>query len=333
MTRNLRNESVDITINDGTGPIVFQCSTQKKLEVFKKNCVVQILTPELCDPSNTNPNMPFTKKPIYRDIGASDFVVSRVFIQSVKLMDGLGFSSHRYRDEIIDVFRDCRNTLVDSYAIACDLGCEIMELSKAYEANCSQGNVVSIPSVEGLSSKTKNFITNIKLTLQRFVDFFNIIFDTSFQGPRYDTIKTKFIALFGDDEFLSKVLVEYHDHLLHHINEIRNAIEHPKKNNRLKINNFYINHDRSIRAPTWQLHPNGDNSNIVHEMTLILINVVEFIELVVASSFLMKTNGFFEYQIRPIEEEHINLDCPIRLELHTFIQGATPITSPRPVRE
>jgi len=329
MARNYRNESADIRVEEGTGPIVFMCNTEDTLEVFKRDCIVQLFTPECLDPDNTNPNMPYTKQLIYRDVGASDFVVSRVFIQAAKLMKDLGIEQNVSKDAIIDTLRDCRNSLVDSYIITCDLACEVMEVSTSYESNYALGKIMTIPCVDGLANKTKNFITNIKLTLQRFVDFFNIVFGTSFRGPRYDLIQSKINEMLGKDEYLSQILTYYHDNFLDYINQIRNAVEHPKDNYKLDIINFEMKPDGSILTPSWQLFPDRPRIEIVQEMTLILTNLVEFIELVVARSFLLKTTGPFGYTLNQIHEEAIDFNCSARWQSQVILPDHIPSPGPK----
>ena len=331
MVRNYRNESFSIKIDEGTGPIIYTCATEKIFESFKRDCIVKIILPEVADPENKNPKMPVTKQEVSSNVGAADFIVARTFIQADELLKGLHLESHIDRNKILDMLRGCRNHLIAAYNISCSLSLNIYHEALTYEnKSATSEKIAKIPQIDDLENKAHNFLGSIKLALQEFANVLNVIFDTNLKGPRYDKIRDHFIKALGKEHSFSKLLIEAQE-IITVLIDRRNAVEHPKPHDKLEVFNFEIGPDGVI-PPTWLHEPTGTRTLITGDMAMMLNWVVEFIESATAHSLLEKTEGPVGYQIQLIPEERRNVDCPTRYKVgYIFPDGfpAPPSSNPK----
>ncbi|WP_415713480.1 hypothetical protein [Maridesulfovibrio sp.] len=311
--RNYKNEAIQVTVDEGSGPIIHIIGTDDILEVFKQDCIIKITLPESVDPEDINPKAPATKQEVCSDIGAADFVVARTLIQTEELIKGLHLQNRIDKNKLLDAMRVCRDHLIAAYNIAFHLSLDIYEATNSYiENGSSQDRVKKIPQINDLTTKSHNFLSSIKLTLQDFVNVLNTIFKTDLKGPKYHIIKKHFGDQLGKDHNLYKVLNDYEPYI-HMLVNWRNSIEHPKSDNKFIVRNFEMKANGLV-FPNWHHYPHGNIINITSEIPSILQLVVEFIEITTAISLLEKVEGPLVYHLQFISEEEQNPMCPMHIK-------------------
>ena len=286
-------------------------------EIFKEDCIFQVVTPEMIDPECINPNIRPYRKLLHSDIGAANCIVARIYLQANELSEMLFVSKKIDTKQLLTILRECRDTLIDAYKITGSLCCEIMEQTDKYLSQNEPSQAPIIPHIENLVNKVSNFTVSIKRCLQTFGTLFNLIFKTSFQGHRFDKIHLYINEELGCEHPLAQLL-ERNGGTLANIINMRNAVEHPKKNNKLVITNYEMQANGVLAQPTWHHYPHGEMGSISFDMPQVLELVIAFIEAATTHLLLTQASGDFEYGISIVEEENLDLSCPIRIK-------ATPI--------
>jgi hypothetical protein len=321
MTAFDRHQAFSIEITEGTGRLTHMVQSGDVFEVFKEDCIVQITTPEVIDPDNTNPQLPPNRKLLYSEIGASNCIIARTFLQADKLCDDLLVSNKINKKEALEILRESRDSLINAYNIAFEIAHDVMEFSNEYLSKSSSSTkCIIIPHIENLSDKAQIFSTCIKRCLQRFGDLFNLVFGQKFIGHHYHKIREFIGKEFGKDHMLYEVLHQHKD-ILNRLIKMRNAIEHPKKSNKLVVTNFTMNAQGALVKPSWQHLPHGKEYDIDWEMGAIVECVVGFTEVATLHILLTQTSWPHGFAINSIDEENLDWECPIHI-------AATPLFPP-----
>jgi len=313
MTAFDRHQAFSMEISEGTGRLTHMVQSGDVFEAFKEDCIVQITTPEVIDPENTNPHLPPNRKLLYSEVGASNCIVARTFLQADKLCGDLLVSEKIDKKEVLEILRECRDSLINAYNIAFETAYEVMQLSNEYlDKTHSPSNGIVIPHIENLVDKAQNFSTCIKRCLQRFGDLFNLVFKQNFTGHHYQKIREFVGQEFGEDHMLYEVL-DRHKDILSQLIKMRNAVEHPKESNKLVVTNFQMNAQGALVKPSWQHLPKGKEFDIDWEMGAIVESIIGFIEVATLHILLTQTSWPYGFAVNSIDEENLDWECPIHV--------------------
>jgi len=308
-----RDKAFSMQVPEGTGALIKMLASGDIFEVFKEDCIAQIITPEMIDPDYTNPKIPPNRKLLYSDIGSANCIVARIYLQANELCDDLLISHKINKTQMLGILRECRDTLINAYKISDSLCYEIMELTNGYlNPEGKNSKVAIIPHVEDLVNKVHNFTTSIKRCLQAFGTIFNLVFEQNFEGHHYHKIQKYVSKELGENNNLTQLLLSSGDSLRQLI-QMRNDIEHPRNNNKLEIKNYEMEANGGLAQPTWQHHPYGERTFITWEMPQILAWVINFIETATVYLLLSQVEGQIKFRINIVEEENYDLSCPIRI--------------------
>lgn len=295
-------------------------------EVFKEDCIVQVTAPEVIDPDNTNPKLPPNRKVLYSEIGSSNCIVARVFLQADKLCGDLVASNNIDKKEFLKILRECRDSLIHAYNTAFETSYEIMQLSNEYLSRASSSSAcVVIPHIENLENRVHSFSTCVKRCLQKFGEIFNLIFNLKFTGHHYHKIRKFVCNEFGNDHPLFVVLDRSKDNI-ERLLKMRDAVEHPKASNQLVITNFSMHPQGALIKPFWQHLPNSENYDLAWEMGAIVDWMVEFIEVATLHIILTQTIWPHGFTVNSIAEENLDWECPF----HVVVRPLFPADWPEP---
>jgi len=143
------------------------------------------------------------------------------------------------------------------------------------------------------------------------------LFGTNFTEARYDKAIKWATERFGENDGVTKFLTTDHDHWIHQLVKMRNAVEHPGGySGHLHIKNFDIitsNGKTGISEPTWNL--NDDVPTLIRkDLHVFVKNILELIEDVVISA-LEKFGKPSILAIIEIPEDKRREEAPIRFRI------------------
>lgn len=144
----------------------------------------------------------------------------------------------------------------------------------------SNGRCINVPSSVTIGN-SRSFIKYAKQVLQKVAENINIIFDKSYKGPHFHTIRDDFINEFGNDFIVTKLLVDDQS-WIKKIIELRNEDEHPNTG-KPYCNNFDVNPDKSgkfvITLPTF-----FEGTQIANALEVYSHNLLTFAEEITVHS-------------------------------------------------
>ncbi len=299
----------------GTGGITRMCPAGNFLEMYKIDKTFRIYPPEILDPKETDPNMPWMSNSV-ADVGSANKIVARVFIQSHEAVNEAPLRKDIKKEEIIVLSHKSKELL---------LSCEktYLEFFKKYEECVKQfkegkvkkeGNVFpSFPLIDNLDDITVAFLSNAKKFIETEAKITNEFFQTHFDGPRFDIITDWVKKNLPNQKEFSNFLESTNDKLKH-ITDLRNHQEHPQKNKKTHINNFRLLPHNQIGFPTWHVTGN-EEFDIRTDMDNIINFLMQFFEVLMFNCIMINLNTKLIYKVEDIPEEQRDKNCPIRFKL------------------
>lgn len=315
-----RYDAISISLGNPGEKIVKMCPLNGFLEIYSPVATYRIQTPENLDPEETNPDMPSIARKV-SDIGSSNWIVARLFLQSYEMIDSHLLSNSEKKKEIFNLLHQVKEDLLlceEKYSALKKQVDKVEALLKSNGLN-NKGNVIdSFPTVLGLNEICSMFLTKGKHTVQTYIKIFNLFYDTSVTNPRVDLVvkwienNASAVPLVFKDLF-----ADFHP-LAKHVVDLRNSQEHPREGFSFTSSDFSLSPDEVVNAPQWGV--DRDKLYPAHlEMQRILEELVSvgeglIILLVVNSSDYSNTP--FQYVVSEIDAENRDDDCPFRYNLY-----------------
>ena len=284
------------------------CPTSNFMEVYKVDKTFRLYGPENLDPEEVDLNMKWMHTSA-ADVGSSNRIVARVFIQASETLDVAPLNKRICKDEIRDRMHRCKE-----YLLVCDARCQLVthEVEQVIQArkNGLPDGSTEFPQVSKLEESCASFLSSAKQTVQTLAEMFNAFYSTDFNGPRFDRIikwaevRLSHIPSFVD--FLQQINPD-----LKQIVDLRNAQEHPHAGRELIIKNFVLIPGERIALPHWYI-TNGQRTTIHRDMADIIDFLVIVSETVFLKSLMDNIDDPFPYAIRTVDDSEIDPACPIK---------------------
>jgi hypothetical protein len=179
-----------------------------------------------------------------------------------------------------------------------------------------------LPIVEYYDIEFRSFINEVRRALHMISELFLPYTQQDFSGGRFDKALTWAKKEHGDDSLLALVL-ESDQRWIKLWIDVRNAIEHPKKNKFIEMLNFSLEADRNIRLPTWRfVHldydmPRPQNLLIAYENCINnILKFYEDIQIVLSDGNIP---SHIKIGLEEIPEEFRDEKLPLRYHFHPRI--------------
>ncbi len=305
----------------GTGGITQMCSAGDFLEVYKVDKTFRIYTPEALDPKETDPNMPWMSKPV-ADVGSSNRIVARVFIQSHEAVKNTPLKGSINKDDILRCMHRCKELLLicdDKYISVSKEVERICEMIRKSELQKDGRHYVGFPQVQRLEENCAMFLSNAKLVIQTLAELINVFYRTTFDGPRFDKI-----IIWAKRELKhNKGFIQYLEQNklgLKSIVDLRNAQEHPKRQRKLIVENFVLQPGNKITPPLWCI--SGEKPALIHhEMKAIIDFLVAISEGVLLNCVMDNIESSFPFTVREVADNALDSQCPIKYFVEPNLQA------------
>lgn len=174
---------------------------------------------------------------------------------------------------------------------------------------------ISLPQIRELDVKVESFLSSAKMALADVAKIFGVFFDDFNGNHNYDKNLVWAKERFGNDAFLTKVLMDNTsgDRWIAYLIEMRNRKEHPSKDYWFKMKNIGFEPTASkMIPPCWSTDAHPQLSDIRQDMEIFINNILVLSEELIAGC-VMETNTFSKvFQVCYIPEEDRNLEMPMR---------------------
>lgn len=203
---------------------------------------------------------------------------------------------------------------------------ETMDLIKICDEiveNNKNGNYIpGLPLVKDLESRGLNFYSNAKKFLITTYEIFEIVYKMPAFGSKFDKATEWISNLKGDK---SDLVIMLKDDLpwVKLLSECRNAIEHPKKNYHIEVENFTIVSGNRFSPPRWRydlthnptMTKQVDYSDLLHDFNVFRENMLTQYEQIMLVC-IDEMKGFSpQFGIFMIPEDKMDNDCPVAYQI------------------
>jgi hypothetical protein len=263
--------------------------------------------------------MPFEFRKI-SDVGTSHPVVARLAAQTGEVLKWMNIDKGTH-DAIMKLYVDAlTQRLLRCHNIRDDLANKLNEGLSKYTAQ-PDGRSREVPHVIGLQEAAEEFLYQAKNFLRDLLGLYQIVYGctlkdasdlTNMKGNGDSTLVEWATENFGPDHHLTQLLKTEQEWVADVI-RMRNAVEHPGGySGTLKITNVRVFTEGFV-PPTWERTGGRGESSIVHDMDIILNNLLTFAEELLVHTAMDKahTEHIRFYEI-PVEKRRPEM--PIRFQ-------------------
>lgn len=304
----------------GTGGITRMCPAGDFIEFYKIDKTFRIYTPEDLDPKEVDPNMPWMSKPV-ADVGSANSVVARVFIQSWEAIKNTPLKDDVNKEDVLRCMHRCKELLLictDRHVSINNEVEQICEMIQKKKLKSKGRHVESFPQVEKLEERCAEFLGNAKNIIQTLAELINVFYKTAFDGPRFDKI-VKWAEI---NLWQNKLFLQYLKEIasgIKNIVDFRNAQEHPKKGEKLTIENFTIRPGGIVSVPIWYINDEKP-TDIHHSMKYIAEFLMDISEGIFLYCVMDNIGSSIPFIVREVPDTALDSQCPIKYFIEPNLQ-------------
>jgi len=288
------------------------------MEVYKSDHTFRIQTPEILDPGETVPDIPWVVSEV-PGVGSANPIVARVFVQSAEALAQKTFKTKVDDKQILELMHACKEDLLICEGVHARLKPEYLDIVGKIERKelAQEGRVLNpFPQIPDLTAHATAFLTASKRASQRVAAMFSEFYGAQINNPRFDKILAHVTRHRPDYQKYIQFLDE-NLKTVTSILDLRNFQEHPTSSKKTTINNFRLT-PKGIRPPSWQVTGNPE-SPMIDDMGTILEFMISFAESNFFYCLLDSIGGWIPWRLVELPEDKRNKDCPIRYKLEIDI--------------
>lgn len=229
----------------------------ERLLVVNAKAVYEFILADMVDPDRTNPNIPNTQQRVL-SIGADSPLLGRTLLTAKTLF------KPTYLQDV-----DCDLAITRSLAAAKDAAAMQTALDRLIEQQKGIEQAVTgtklsagfaVPTIDNLEADVRSFI-------QRADHFVVSMLDIACQfygnkAKHADALREHVAAEYGAEDPFAQFAI-HAANVLRYARDVRNAVEHPKEHEHLKIRNFHLLPDGTLTPPSIELvHPKRPHDSV-----------------------------------------------------------------------
>lgn len=222
---------------------------QKRMLVIKTKSIYEVKLADQIDPQRTNINIPDTNQKVL-NYGSETIFIGRTLLTAAELFKDRYLGKSADCDQCISFAFDAVKDVAAMNEIVASLGLqETAVLDQIQRLTTDRGNI-SLPSIGNIEVRTKEFIQKADHTLQSL--FFIVKSFYPNQKNMFEGLTERITKTYGKDDPLSTFLASNLS-FFQTIRHARNAVEHPKDDQRIACTDFSINAAGEIAPPLLEL--------------------------------------------------------------------------------
>ncbi|MEM9444646.1 MAG: hypothetical protein AAGA18_04765 [Verrucomicrobiota bacterium] len=276
--------TLEIDLEEGDEFVSF-IGRENGLYYITRNKILRYRSPDDIDPNLEHENVPWTQNLILPH-GASDPIVARTIIQTENLVQNFFIKGTKKHAEISDISWEVMNSLVSLRFIKQRLKQQVENHVRTIEENLEEytrpDKPKTLPIIDHFNIEFRSFVNEVKRGLQTISKLFLPLTNKDdFKNAKFHKAQLWAEKEKGKDSLLAQMLAGDQVWVKTWI-DIRNTLEHPKKDEFVETLDFSLEPDGTIRLPTWRfVHPDydmGRPQNLLDVMNTCIDNLLKFYE-------------------------------------------------------
>jgi len=233
----------------------------KAMYIVKERGIYEIKLADQIDPDRTNIDLPNTQQRVLNH-GSNSALVGRTLLTASSLF------KKSYLPERLDLEEALRLTfdILKDLAAMLDVMTEFeQEQRAAIESvgGAPQRGAIIVPTVGNVATICKEFIQKADHTLQRLLSIVRLFYGTDAGRKWYEGLSELILSRYGQQDDFYRFLLEALP-FLKFIRNTRNCVEHPKADKRLVIQDFAVEPNGAVVAPTIEVvHPDTPHAPVL----------------------------------------------------------------------
>jgi len=297
LTDKKRNASVSFAVGDANDitPIGDMFTTNEGLYLITNMAIYLVRLADEIDPERTNPNLPNVHKKVLNH-GLDHEVVGRVLLTAKTLFDknhlGPNFNCHAALSNAFELTK----LLTEMQDIRAHLATNIDAIIKQGLKTGVDGSL-RLPIVSKLATHIETIIKKADQVRDIIFAYLKLVYNSGTNKNTienlYSDIVTKHGAQSGLAQFVDSMMLP-----LKFIRNVRNAIEHPKEDNRVLIVDFDLATNGTVDPPSIELinketpQPKILVTFFMEQLVGHLIDIVEYLMAHLCASNMQRFGGF-----------------------------------------
>ncbi len=270
-----RQREAAITMNVGddqdSSPIKDSLSTKDALYTIKEKGVYKVQLADDIDPERTNPNIPNLSQKVL-SAGFDNEIVARILLTVKCLFDEKNATVSPF---VSDLFEQCiglTRHVLELHEMISSLKEKIIQKKEAFEEREHTPNAFSLPSIPDLDKDLHNILVKADKERDGILSLYRLHFLLGASPkPSLDEYEAAIQDKLSSEPEI-KAGWDATKKVLSLIRNIRNASEHRREGNRLKLKDFEMQPNGNVNSP---------NLEIEHKDTPIeSVTVVNFLDLI-----------------------------------------------------
>jgi hypothetical protein len=292
------------------------------LHVIKDKSIYAIRLADNIDPVRTNRSIPNTQQRILNH-GAESELVGRILLTAKRLFEKDFLPSDFDSDRALVLALDVLTSSIAMTEIAAAIRLAEQEAADFFNKHEGGRGALTLPAIGDVESRCKTFIQKADHACGALLGIATVFYKRPWPNG-FSGVLEFFETKYGSDDPLTKFAAIVAP-FMRQIRETRNAIEHPKPDQRCVITDFFIRADSKIVTPTIEVHyrartyPGEAVSNFMARITSELPEIFE----AMIAYLCTKHVGSFAVPIQVAEipeEERVN-NKHVRLSYVGIING------------
>lgn len=273
---------IDVGGKEDPSPITgFYKIGEQRLLILKSQAIYEVKLPDEIDPQRKNPNL----RPTYQKVspfGTDDDLVCQVLLTAHELFRHQylrkGFNYERAQElafeglKDINAMRGIHRALQTDQKKAWDL----------YEEDENRDSGVKLPSIPDILERLEMFTQKSKHAVLCVEQFVRLFYADKFKNRWAESLTKYAVEHFGEDDPFASFLMQVEKILLLII-KLRNAVEHPKDDDRIIAYDFSMNEDGAVLHPSFTFinatAPPGNRSGVAEFMEFVIAELANILEL------------------------------------------------------
>lgn len=244
----IRDAAISMKIGPGDGAGGHEMvGVGKFLFIIRAHDIYKIILADNTDPGRTNPAVPNAQQKVC-DFGAEDKVVGATLLTANRLIKSPTYYPKDFGvEEVLELVFNCTQELIGLKGIAEEIQQRIVAVSASFQPSAD----LLIPHTDHLAASLRTYFEKTK---QLFMQWFELI--KKFFPDVRDGQLTKLLEHCEkknpeERQFISflKDCIKYHSYMKH----ARDAVVHPKHDQRLDIQDFILLPNGKIMVPSFRL--------------------------------------------------------------------------------
>lgn len=293
-----------------------------KLYMISAKAIYQISLADQIDPDRKNIHIPNAQKQVLKH-GYDNPVIGQVLFTAKTFFDKKFLVKDFDCDFALNKAFEATKILTEMQDIHASLRKEIEEIQKQ-KINIGKDGSVKIPTTHDLETKIVSYFKKTDQLWNIVIDLLKQAYSPEKGKDVFEKIKLQVVSRHGANSPLTGH-IDFMKPTLNFLRNCRNAIEHPKVDDRLVISDFALSPDNIIDVPTIELiHPDTPQQRVstIHFMKETIDWYAHSLEALIVGlcySNISQSSGF-QYGVVELPEDRRRVDRP-RFSYGVFLQG------------